>query len=243
MVQYFTDIYRSVSSAIKGMGVTIKHMVRKPVTLQYPDERWVLPDRFRGFVHNDIIRCNACMGCAKACPVSCIYIETEGKAKDRYMTRWAVDFNKCIWCGLCCDPCPTEAVTMSHDYDHSLYFRRNLVYEFVPADQPVPCHKEKRLEMGYFVEEKPKPDAKKPAADEPAKPADQPSAKPTAAARPGVASPVAAGAVPGNPVGGPTEPAEATEANATETARQDPAGEGDTDGAGDASADDKGVNK
>jgi NADH-quinone oxidoreductase chain I len=182
MVQYFADIFHSVNSALKGMGVTIKHFVRKPVTLQYPDERWVLPERFRGFVHNDIIRCNACMGCAKACPVSCIYIETEGKGKERHMTRWAVDFNKCIWCGFCTDPCPTEAVTMSHDYDHSLYFRKNLVYEFVPADEPVPCHKEKRLAMGYYVEEKAKPAAESsstakktvtanPAAEKPAEPA------------------------------------------------------------------------
>ena len=186
MVQYFADIFHSVNSALKGMGVTIKHIVRKPVTLQYPDERWVLPDRFRGFVHNDIIRCNACMGCAKACPVSCIYIETDGKGKDRYMTRWAVDFNKCIWCGLCTDPCPTEAVTMSHDYDHSLYFRENLVYEFVPATEPVPCHKEKRLAMGYYVEEKAKPAA------ESSSSAKKPEAKKPEAAKPDAATPAAA---------------------------------------------------
>ena len=183
MVQYFSDIYRSLSSVIQGMGVTIKHLVRKPVTLQYPDERWVLPERFRGFVHNNVLRCNACLGCAKACPVSCIYIETDGKGKDRYMTRWAVDFNKCIWCGLCTEPCPTEAVTMSHDYDHSLYFRRSLVYEFVPPDQPVPCHKEKRLEMGYYVEEKPKPAEKSAPADNAAAPkpvAPKPKAQPSA---------------------------------------------------------------
>jgi NADH-quinone oxidoreductase chain I len=153
MVQYVANIYHAVSSALQGMAVTIKHIYRKPVTLQYPDERWVLPERFRGFVFNDIRRCNACLQCAKACPVSCIYIEVEGKGKDRAMTRWAVDFNKCIWCGFCCDPCPTHAVQMSHDYDHSLYSRRDLVYEFVPPDKPVPTHKEKRREQGYFVEE------------------------------------------------------------------------------------------
>jgi NADH-quinone oxidoreductase chain I len=178
MVHYFGDIWQAVSSVVKGMGVTIKHIVRKPVTLQYPDERWVFPERFRGFVHNNIIRCNACLQCAKACPVSCIYIETEGKGKDRHMTRWAVDFNKCIWCGFCADPCPTQAVTMSHDYDHSLYFRQKFVYEFVPPDKPVPCHKEKRLEMGYYVEEKAPPAAKKkPAAKPQDAAAEDPEAK------------------------------------------------------------------
>jgi NADH-quinone oxidoreductase chain I len=184
MVQYFADIYHAVGSALQGMAVTIKHLVRKPVTQQYPDERWVMPERFRGFVHNNIIRCNACMGCAKACPVSCIYIETEGKGKDRYMTRYAVDFNKCIWCGLCTDPCPTNAVTMSHDYDHSLYDRRSLVYEFVPPDKPVPCHKEKRLEMGYYVEEKPAKPAKPETPAKPAPAADRPEPAPANPAPP-----------------------------------------------------------
>lgn len=153
MRQYFADIWHAVSSALQGMAITFKHAWKKPVTLQYPDERWVMPDRFRGFVHNNTDRCNACLGCARACPVSCIYIETQGKGADRYMTRYAIDFNKCIWCGLCTEPCPTEALTMSHDYDHALYFRQKLVYEFVDPSRPIPTHKQKRRELGLFVEE------------------------------------------------------------------------------------------
>jgi NADH-quinone oxidoreductase chain I len=153
MRQYFANIRHALLSTLQGMGITIKHVVKKPVTLQYPDERWVLPERFRGFVHLDTNRCNACLQCARACPVSCIYIETAGKGVDRYMTRYAVDFNKCIWCGLCTEPCPTDAVIMSHDYDHALYFRQKLVYEFVSPERPIPTHKQKRAELGMFVEE------------------------------------------------------------------------------------------
>ncbi len=125
MVRYITDAYQALSSAFKGMGITIKHIWRKPVTQQYPDERWMLPDRYKGFVFNDTNKCNACNQCVKACPVSCIYLETEGKGKDRWMTRYAIDYNKCIWCGFCTEPCPTNAITMSHDYDHSVYFRQS----------------------------------------------------------------------------------------------------------------------
>jgi len=208
MVQYFTDMYLAVSSALKGMGVTIKHLWRKPVTLQYPDERWVMPERYKGFVHNNIIRCDACLQCARACPVDCIYIEVAGKGKDRWMTRYAIDYNKCIWCGFCTEPCPTNAITMSHDYDHSVYFRQSYVYEYVAADNPVPSNREKRIEMGYYVEPKPekpkpkpkpaapaedkpaaeKPAADKPAADEPAvdapKAVDQPAAEPPPTSEP-----------------------------------------------------------
>ena len=185
MTQYFADIYQAVRSAVKGMGITIKHIYRKPVTLQFPDERQVMPERFRGFVHNDMTKCDACNICAKLCPVDCIYIETVGKAKERMMIRYAIDYNKCIWCSLCTENCHTGSITMSHDYDHSVYDRRSLVYEFMdPAEGKIPCHRATRIDMGWWVppkEEKPKKAApKKPAAD--AKPADD--AKPAAEAGP-----------------------------------------------------------
>ena len=174
MVQYLTDMVQAVGSAMLGMGVTIKHIWTKPVTLQYPDERQVMPERFRGFVHNDMDKCDACNICAKLCPVDCIYIETDGKAKERMMTRYAIDYNKCIWCSLCTENCHTGSITMSHDYDHSVYDRRSLVYEFMdPTVKKIPCHRATRIEMGWWVEPKEekqgdneKPVAKKKPADE-----------------------------------------------------------------------------
>jgi NADH-quinone oxidoreductase subunit I len=164
MTQYFNDIYKAVSSALVGMSITIKHIYRKPVTLQYPDERQVLSDRFRGFVHNDMTKCDSCNICAKLCPVDCIYIESEGKGKERMMTRYAIDYNKCIWCSMCTENCHTGSITMSHDYDHSVYDRRSLVYEFMdPQEQLIPCHRATRVDQGWWVppkEEKPKPKAK-----------------------------------------------------------------------------------
>ncbi len=182
MVQYFQDIYAALSSALVGMSITIKHIWKKPVTLQYPDERQVMPPRFRGFVHNDMTKCDACGICAKLCPIDCIYIETDGKGKDRYMTRYAIDYNKCIWCSLCTENCHTGSITMSHDYDHSVYDRKTLVYEFMdPTEQTIPCHRATRVDQGWWVEpkeEKAKPakPAAKPEADvKPAPPADEPS--------------------------------------------------------------------
>jgi NADH-quinone oxidoreductase chain I len=151
MTQYFRDMFDVVVSALKGMRITLKHTAKKPVTLQYPDERWVLPERFKGFIINEISRCDGCLRCAKVCPVDCIYIESVGKGKDRYMYRYAIDYNKCIWCGLCTVECPTDACQHSHDYDQSLYNRERLVYEFADPKDPVPCHKERRLDAGLYV--------------------------------------------------------------------------------------------
>jgi len=179
MTQYVRDIVDAVVSALKGLRITSKHLTKKPVTLQYPDERWVLPERFKGFIINDTWRCDACMRCAKVCPVDCISIETVGKGRDRFMYRYAIDYNKCIWCGYCTTECPTDACQHSLDYDHALYKRQRLVYEFADPKDPVPCHKETRLEMGYYVpnaeEEMAKLVAKKAAA---AQPADPPAAAP-----------------------------------------------------------------
>ena len=170
MAQYFVDIYQAVSSALIGMSITIKHIWKKPVTLQYPDERQVMSPRFRGFVHNDMNKCDACQICAKNCPIDCIYIVTEGKGKDRYLTRYAIDYNKCIWCSLCTEGCPTNSITMSHDYDHSVYLRSSLVYEYVdPTVQKIPCHKDTRAEQGFWVMPRPEKKAK-PATDKPEKP-------------------------------------------------------------------------
>ena len=188
MAQYFADIYQTVTSVLKGMQITIKHIYRKPVTLQYPDERQVMPERYRGFVHNDMTKCDSCNICAKLCPVDCIYIEAEGKAKERMMTRYAIDYNKCIWCSLCTENCHTGSITMSHDYDHSVYDRKTLVYEFMdPADGLIPCHRATRVDMGWWVEEKkekpkPKPPVEeKPAAEAAPAPEATPEAAPEAA--------------------------------------------------------------
>jgi NADH-quinone oxidoreductase chain I len=221
MAQYFQDIYEAVSSALVGMSITIKHIYRKPVTLQYPDERQVLPDRFRGFVHNDMAKCDSCNICAKLCPVDCIYIESEGKGKERMMTRYAIDYNKCIWCSMCTENCHTGSITMSHDYDHSVYDRRSLVYEFMdPTEQVIPCHRATRIDTGWWVEPKedkpkpkPKPAAEVPAAE--AKPVvDEPvvDAKPDAPVEP--AAPVAP-PVPTEPAA-PSEPAAPIEPDADE---------------------------
>ncbi len=194
MAQYFADIYEAVSSVLKGMRITFKHIYKKPVTLQFPDERQVMPERYRGFVHNDMTKCDSCNICAKLCPVDCIYIESEGKGKARMMTRYAIDYNKCIWCSLCTENCHTGSITMSHDYDHSVYDRRTLVYEFMdPTQETIPCHRATRIDMGWWVEpkeDKPKPKPK-PAAEAapPAETAPAPEAPPPADDKPAPGTP------------------------------------------------------
>ena len=99
---YFGDLKDGLHTTLKGMRITIWHMFKDPTfTTEYPDVQKELPDSERGLHEFDVERCIACDNCADACPVACIYIESEGKGKNAKMTRFEIDYQKCLFCNLC----------------------------------------------------------------------------------------------------------------------------------------------
>jgi NADH-quinone oxidoreductase subunit I len=36
---------------------------------------------------------------------------------------------KCMFCGLCEEACPQEALVMSHDYENAVYVKDKLIYD------------------------------------------------------------------------------------------------------------------
>jgi NADH-quinone oxidoreductase subunit I len=132
LAAYCRDIAKSLGSVLTGMKVTLRHLFLKPVTMQYPDEKWTMPRNFRGMIACDTEACIACMLCVKACPVDCIACEgvkEAGKPK-KSCTRYVVDYQKCMVCGLCVEPCPTDAVFHSHLYETSQYDRKGCVIDW-----------------------------------------------------------------------------------------------------------------
>ncbi len=136
---YFQDIWRTVSTILIGMRVSLKYCFAKTVTVQYPDVAPVLQPRYRGFHYYEIEKCIACDQCARACPVDCIYIDKSaprkvdketGIAVGGAMTRYAIDYAKCMFCGLCTEPCPTSCIHMGNLHDMSGYDRRSMIVEF-----------------------------------------------------------------------------------------------------------------
>jgi NAD-dependent dihydropyrimidine dehydrogenase PreA subunit len=90
---YFRAIKDAVQTIGEGMAVTASHMVRKPVTLEYPDRlpgdvrvQDTLPFRYRGMLEVDLEICTACLACERACPIDCIVIDAE-KDKGRRRPR------------------------------------------------------------------------------------------------------------------------------------------------------------
>lgn len=66
----------------KALGTTLKHLPMKKVTVQYPEEREVLPPRSRGLFRTVVepdgeARCRACTLCETNCPVQVIRVNAD----------------------------------------------------------------------------------------------------------------------------------------------------------------------
>jgi len=122
-----------VPEIVRGLGTTMRHFFKNTfsrrenteiVTIAYPEERRVYPERFRG-VHrlthraDSSPRCVACLCCSTACPAQCIHIEAgEYEAGDprhgyeRFPKVFVIDELRCIFCGYCVEACPCDAIRM-----------------------------------------------------------------------------------------------------------------------------------
>ncbi len=115
---------------LKGMKVTFKAMVTPTPTVQYPVEKETPVERARGVIALDVEACTVCMLCARECPDWCIYIEghkeeippeTEGgRVRTRAkLDRFDIDYALCMYCGICVEVCPFDALFWSPEYEYS----------------------------------------------------------------------------------------------------------------------------
>ena len=152
--QYLGNIKDTVTSAWEGMSVTLSYMFRRPTTVQYagPEKAKAsgqliadtLPSRYRGFLEVDTSICTACNACERACPINVIAIEIEkdpANPKQRVMTRFDIDEGKCMFCGLCVEPCPTGSIQHTKEFEGTQRTLSNMVLRFIDPARPVPPYK------------------------------------------------------------------------------------------------------
>ena len=172
------------SGVLKGLGVTLKEFVATYVddvkkipsryaggkeeldqtaasaqngifTVQYPEERRKLSERFRYIpmliyeAETGEDRCTACGICAKVCPPQCIWIVRAKDEKGKPITQPAeffIDTTICMNCGLCAEFCPFDAIKMNNDYEIAAQQRMpHLVFDL----------KELRVPTTYYARIKP----------------------------------------------------------------------------------------
>jgi NADH-quinone oxidoreductase subunit I/NAD(P)H-quinone oxidoreductase subunit I len=156
-IEYVDNIRGTVNSFWQGMSITLSHLLRRPMTIQYPDTaeplRDTLPSRYRGFLEVDMDICTGCLACEKACPITCIKIAVEkdpNNPKVRQMTQFDLDEAKCMFCGLCVEPCPTGAIQHTREFEGSVIDLRNLTFRWVDPAKPAPLYKVPKGTQAYM---------------------------------------------------------------------------------------------
>ena len=136
-----------VPGLIKGLGVTMGEFLkttfpnsgaRKGIpapskgaaTVQYPRVKELPPTRARGVIALKEDNCTACMLCVRSCPDWCIYIEAHkelapprregGKPRQvNKLDRFDFDYALCMYCGICVEVCPFDALFWSPEFEYS----------------------------------------------------------------------------------------------------------------------------
>ncbi|NLL51921.1 MAG: NADH-quinone oxidoreductase subunit I [Peptococcaceae bacterium] len=124
---------------LKGLSITIRHFFEKKITQQYPEERPVLPKRFRGSFNLTPEKCTACGLCVKACPNDIISIDTfRDENNKRKLSKYRMNMASCLYCGFCVEACPQGALYTTQEFENTVYFRQDLdrvLYEYEPTAQ------------------------------------------------------------------------------------------------------------
>ena len=134
----FASWFRSLFllELLRGLGLTLKYMVRPKYTLMYPMEKVPQSPRFRGLhalrrYPNGEERCIACKLCEAVCPALAITIDSEKREDNtRRTTRYDIDLFKCIYCGFCEESCPVDSIVLTHVHEYHFENRgENVVHK------------------------------------------------------------------------------------------------------------------
>src|SRR3982751_1437960 len=140
-----------IPQVLIGLGTTMKHMFRvvalgKDRVVQYPEERrealpveqgGMLRQTYRG-VHRlnkdeeGRGKCVACFMGSTACPARGIPLEApESPRDDRKKSPQKFDINelRCIYCGMCEEACPCDAIELTHEYDIVGLTRQEMIFD------------------------------------------------------------------------------------------------------------------
>jgi NADH-quinone oxidoreductase subunit I len=164
----------------KGMWVTMKNMLRGPITLQYPEQREELPERARWALQPKYDaegkpKCTACEICVRACPDGIITLDYHKDDQGgKHIDSYRYEVGACMFCGLCTEACPFDAIEMGKDYELATPDPKCL-YRTLLKDVPAAGRKKAEPKPAPAAEPKPSEDA---GAEKPTAPASSPGDHP-----------------------------------------------------------------
>jgi NADH-quinone oxidoreductase subunit I len=132
---------------LNGLRISMRNLRRCPITMQYPFEKYELPERARWTVvplrdDEGTAVCTACGTCVKTCPDHVLALEvTTNEDRSKHIDHFSYQLGACMMCGLCVEACPFSAIAMSHDYELARTDPAALEYDLLTD---VPAYKPKR---------------------------------------------------------------------------------------------------
>ncbi len=124
---------------MQGLKTTMKHLVAKPVTLEYPEQRPVISPGYRGVPTlvkdpNGREKCVSCQLCEFVCPPKAIRItpgeipaDSPNAHVEKAPKEFEIDMLRCIYCGFCQEVCPEEAIWLQNQFSMNGVSREEMV--------------------------------------------------------------------------------------------------------------------
>ena len=135
-INVFDLAKRSGSNVLAYSLKNPKPALKALIGLASVEDRLPQHPRFRGqeFTWYEE-RCTGCASCAKYCPLGIIRIVTspsgafmqEGEKYD--IDVFDIDIGRCMFCGLCVEACPYDALHMGSGFEEGSYSRSQLVID------------------------------------------------------------------------------------------------------------------
>ena len=151
-----------------GMIITLKHLFKRKITVQYPEEKKAFSKVFRG---KHILKrdeqgrenCTACGLCAVSCPAEAITMTAAERKKgeenlykeEKYAAVYEINMLRCIFCGLCEEACPKDAIYLTEEITPANYDRKDFIYGKDKLVQPLGTSAHPKTYKPYVKDGKP----------------------------------------------------------------------------------------
>ena len=147
-------------------------MMKPAVTVQYPHEREDPPPRARGVIALKEENCTVCMLCARRAPTGASTSRVTRRQRPprreggrprsvSVLDRFDIDYALCMYCGICVEVCPFDALFWSPEFEYSEPRIADLLHdkdklgewmETVPEPEPLEIGAEERARSRWSRE-------------------------------------------------------------------------------------------